>query len=219
MVDLEASADTRWAYELARQNALPSTIAAACGHTPRWARRLIEASGGTPRRFVPINRQRAFLRDPARRAHTHIVLRVHFSMTGDRRDAERLARINRAYRAIARPAIFTVDEIYHLLNGVVAECEVEVRTCAECEQQWYQIATSAFACPACEAYSLCVCKECKQPIYDESEGIFAPRRGRPPSYCAKCNPRQRRRRRQRRQAAEARGHSAQLELLDSAPRR
>ena len=131
------------------------------------------------------------MRDPARRGHVHIVLFMHFSMAEDIPAPERLVRLARAYRAITRPPIFCVDELYELVVNVLAEQSAEMRTCTKCAQPWYEIATSAFACPACQGFELYLCKQCGGAIPaegpQEGEG-FEHRRGRPRSYCARCPP-------------------------------
>jgi len=121
-------------------------IASVCGRSRRWGRNVLAAAGVPPaRRIMPVSRERSFMRDPARRGHVHIVLFMHFSMAEDIRAPERLVRLARAYRAITRPPIFCVDELYELVVNVLAEQSAEMRTCTKCAQPWYEIATSAFA--------------------------------------------------------------------------
>lgn len=178
------------AYQLARYGASAKIIGALCGRSRRWGKTIIVQAGVAPgRRHGRVNRKRAFGRDPSRRAHAHIVIRTQFALTDVACAAERLLRLYSAYRAVARPAIFGIDEIFELVEGVLTEGAETTRVCAQCRQDWHQVASSAFICPACEAFVAYVCKACGEAIPSEGpkpgEGFVA-RRGRPRRYCDNC---------------------------------
>ena len=178
------------AYQLARYGASAQIIGTLCGRSRRWGKTIIVQAGVAPtKRHGQVNRKRAFGRDPSRRAHAHIVIRTQFTLVDVDCAAERLLRLYSAYRAVARPAIFQIDEVFELVAGVLPEGAESTRVCAQCRQDWYQVASSAFTCPACEAFVAYVCKACGAAIPSEGpkpgEG-FEARRGRPRRYCDNC---------------------------------
>ena len=210
---LQEHIDTGWAHELALLGGSATTIATVCGRSRRWGRNVLKTAGAPPtKRIMPISRERAFMREPARRGHVHIVLLMHFSMAEEIRLPERLVRLARAYRAVTRPPIFCVDELYELVVNVLAEQPAETRACTKCSQPWYEIATSGFACPACQGFEQYLCKQCGGAIPaegpQEGEG-FEHRRGRPRSYCARCPPLRARARRAKTAGRRARGSAQQ----------
>ena len=181
MIACDESADTSWAFTLAEHGASPRTVAACCGRTRKWAKKLVEAAGGDTTKRTTVNWARAFQRDPYRKAHAHVVLRAHFTLGAAIRAPERLALLYRAYRATVGAAILTIDEVYELIFNLLEERGADKRTCSQCNQQWYLVGESCLICPGCEAVEVYVCSKCNREIKRD-----VPRRGRPPRHCDDC---------------------------------
>ncbi len=180
------------AYALAEHGASPGVIASVCGRPRRWAKALVTRVGATEqKRMYHINRERAFARTVARRAHAHLALRLHARAAVISDPAERLVRVYGAYRTIAKPPIFDIDEIHELTERMTAEEGITRRVCRQCRQRWYEVTPGSPLCPACESFDAHLCKRCGEPLREKGVNVATgsrPRRGRPRDYCDNCPP-------------------------------
>ena len=208
MLTNEEASDSWWAFELARFGASPSVIAACCGRTRKWAKHLIEGAGADTAKHRPVNRRRAFERGPYRKAHAHVVVRIHFEMKEAARAPKRLALLYGAYRMVSSPAILSIDEVHELVFNVLVERGADSRVCSLCRQTWYLVGESCATCPACEALVVYVCAKCGGAV-DREKG----KRGRPTHYCDNCRDVRRRQRPSRARRAQSQVSDRQLRLV------